>query len=144
MIIGEVESRLIIYLSKTVEGKKHDKRIADQEAIEYPAWTVMQQDTGFQGYARTGVVIKQPKKKPHGGELTTAEKQANRELSRVRVVIEHLISGAKRLPIVKEEMRLKVGQVSDDSMEPGNFEFRAYNISVFINNIVKFGYGYSR
>ncbi len=46
-----------------------------------------------------------------------AEKEANRELSRVRVVIEHLISGAKRLRIVKEEMRLKVENVSDDLME---------------------------
>ena len=64
-----------------------------------------------------GVITKQPKKKPRGGELTKAEKAANRELSRVRVVIEHLISGAKRLRIVKEEMRLKVENVSDDLME---------------------------
>ena len=68
MIIGEVESRQIIYLSKTVEGKKHDKKIADEETIEYPAGTVLQQDTGFQGYAPTGVTVKQPKKKPRGGE----------------------------------------------------------------------------
>lgn len=78
---------------------------------------MLQQDTGFQGYAPKGVVIKQPKKKPRGLELTTAEKAADRELSRVRVVIEHLISGAKRLRIVKEEMRLKVENVSDDLME---------------------------
>lgn len=117
MIIGEVASRKIIYLSKTVEGKKHDKKVADEAAIKYPKGTVLQQDTGFQGYAPKGVIIKQPKKKPRGLELTTAEKAANRELSRVRVVIEHLISGAKRLRIVKEEMRLKVENVSDDLME---------------------------
>ena len=63
------------------------------------------------------MTTKQPKKKPRGGELTAEEKEANRELSRVRVVIEHLISGAKRLRIVKEEMRLKVENVSDDLME---------------------------
>ena len=117
MIIGEVETRAIIYLSKTVEGKKHDKKIADEEAIKYPAGTVLQQDTGFQGYAPAGVLIKQPKKKPRGGELTKAEKEANRELSRVRVMIEHLISGAKRLRIVKEQLRLKVENISDDVME---------------------------
>ena len=117
LIIGEVESRLIIYLSKTVEGKKHDKKVADEEQIEYPKGTVIQQDTGFQGYAPEGVITKQPKKKPRGGELSKEEKEANRELSRVRVVIEHLISGAKRLRIVKEEMRLKVANVSDDLME---------------------------
>ena len=117
MIIGEVETREIIYLSKTVEGKKHDKKTADEENIKYPEGTVLQQDTGFQGYAPEGVLIKQPKKKPRGKELTTEEKEANRELSRVRVVIEHLISGAKRLRIVKEELRLKVKNVSDDLME---------------------------
>jgi len=63
------------------------------------------------------VRLKQPKKKPRGADLTKAEKEANRELSRVRVVIEHLISGAKRLRIVKEEMRLKVENISDDLME---------------------------
>ena len=64
-----------------------------------------------------GVKIKQPKKKPRGGELTREKNEANRELSRVRVIIEHLISGAKRLRTVKEEMRLKVANVSDDLME---------------------------
>lgn len=78
---------------------------------------VIQQDTGFQGYAPEGVIILQPKKKPRGGELTAEEKAANRELSRVRVIIEHLISGAKRIRIVKEEMRLKVENISDDLME---------------------------
>jgi hypothetical protein len=117
LIIGEVESRAIIYLSKTVEGKKHDKKTADEEAIKYPKSIVLQQDTGFQGYAPEGVIIKQPKKKPRGKELTKEEKEENRKLSRVRVVIEHLISGAKRLRIVKEELRLKVENISDDAME---------------------------
>ena len=63
------------------------------------------------------MLIKQPKKKPRGRELTAEEKVENRELSRVRVVIEHLISGAKRLRIVKDELRLKVKNIDDDVME---------------------------
>ena len=102
-----------------MEGKKHDKKLADELAIKYPTGIVLQQDTGFQGYAPDGVIMLQPKKKPRGGELTAEEKAANRELSRVRVIIEHLISGAKRIRIVKEEMRLKVENVSDDLMEIG-------------------------
>lgn len=117
MIIGEVATRQIVYLSKTVEGKKHDKKLADEEAIEYPEGTELQQDTGFQGYAPKGVKILQPKKKPRGGELTAEEKEMNRILSGIRVLIEHLISGAKRLRIVKEELRLKVENISDDLME---------------------------
>ena len=117
MIIGEVETRQIVYLSPTVEGKKHDKRLADEVAIRYPDGTILQQDTGFQGYAPEGVITKQPKKKPRGGELSEEEKEMNRILSAVRVMIEHLISGAKRLRIVKEELRLKVENISDDLME---------------------------
>ena len=117
MIIGEVETRQIVYLSRTVEGKKHDKKLADEENIEYPEGTILEQDTGFQGFAPLGVIIKQPKKKPRGGELTEAEKKVNQSLSSMRVMIEHLISGAKRLRIVKEELRLKVENISDDLME---------------------------
>jgi hypothetical protein len=106
-----------MYLSNTVEGKKHDKKIADEEQIAYPAGTILQQDTGFQGYQPEGVIIKQPKKKPRKRELSEEEKQANREISRERVVIEHLISGVKRLRIIKEEMSLKVENISDDVME---------------------------
>jgi DDE superfamily endonuclease len=100
-----------------VAGKKHDKKLADELALEYPAGTVLYQDTGFQGYGPAGVEIRQPQKKPRGKELTAAQKERNRELSRVRVVIEHLISGAKRLRSVKEELRLKVAGVSDVLME---------------------------
>ena len=71
----------------------------------------------FCGDAPAGVIIKQPKKKPRGKELPNEEKEANRELRRVRVVIEHLISGAKRSRIVKEEMRLEVENISDEVLE---------------------------
>ena len=116
-MIGEIATRQIVYLSKTVEGKKHDKKLADEEQIAYPKGTILDQDTGFQGYAPEGVIILQPKKKPRGGELTAEEKEINRILSSIRVMIEHLISGAKRLRIVKEELRLKVENISDDLME---------------------------
>ena len=138
LLSGEVETRKIVYLSPTVEGKKHDKKLADEVAIEYPAGTQLQQDTGFQGFAPVGVIIKQPKKKPRGGELTQAEKELNRELSGVRVVIEHLISGAKRLRIVKEELRLKVENISDDLMEIacGTHNFRTILRKPFIKELL--------
>lgn len=121
-----------------MEGKKHDKKVADEEAIKYPDGVILQQDTGFQGFAPAGVIIKQPRKKPRGGELTAAEKQLNRELSSVRVVIEHLISGAKRLRIVKEEMRLKVEKISDDLMDIacGTHNFRTVLRQPFVKELL--------
>ena len=47
----------------------------------------------------------QPKKKPRGKELTEEEKQSNQEISRVRVRIEHVMSGIKRCRIVKDRNR---------------------------------------
>lgn len=62
LLLGELPTRQVLYLSPTVEGKKHDKLLADEVAVPYPAGTVLQQDTGFQGYQPAGVTIKQPKK----------------------------------------------------------------------------------
>ena len=47
----------------------------------------------------------QPKKKPKGGELTEEEKESNKLISRVRIVVEHIIAGIKRLHIVKDVFR---------------------------------------
>ena len=63
-MLGELPTRQVLYLSPTVEGKKHDKKLADEVALSYPVGTVLHQDTGFQGYAPAGVTIRQPKKNP--------------------------------------------------------------------------------
>ncbi len=104
LVVG-VNDRTVKYLSDTYEGKAQDKRIADDAHLSYPPETPLYQDKGFQGYAPEGVIIHQPKKKPKGGELTSEEKETNRLISRVRVVVEHVISGVKRLHIVSDVFR---------------------------------------
>ena len=93
------------YLSPTHEGKKHDKKIADEERIQVPADSDLYQDTGFQGFAVSGVNMHQPKKKPKGENLTTGDKIIHRIISRTRVEVEHVIAGIKRLHIVKHVFR---------------------------------------
>lgn len=66
-VIVSVHTRIIYYLSQTHEGKKHDKKICDEEAPTWPAGCTVYQDTGYQGYAPSEVTIQQPKKKPRGG-----------------------------------------------------------------------------
>ena len=104
IIVGESD-REIKYLSDTVEGKKHDKKVADEAELEFPKDTTIIQDTGFQGYHPEGTTISQPKKKPRGGELTEEDKESNKLISRIRVVVENVISGIKRLHIVKDVFR---------------------------------------
>jgi hypothetical protein len=72
------------YLSQTYEGKRHDKKIADEENPTYPEDIGVYQDTGFQGYAPEGVKTFQPQKKPKGKELSSEQKERNRLISRMR------------------------------------------------------------
>jgi hypothetical protein len=54
--------RRVVYLSATAEGKKHDKKLADESQISYSENASLTQDTGFQGYQPKGVLVQQPKK----------------------------------------------------------------------------------
>ena len=95
----------IRFLSDTVEGKKNDKRLADESGYCVPTGSVLAQDAGFQGFHLEGVSILQPQKKPRGGALGYADKVRNRLISGVRVRIEHTISSVKRDRIVKDKSR---------------------------------------
>jgi len=97
---------LILFVSPSVCGKTHDKRIADTGyAFPYPC--VLYQDTGYQGFRPEGVIIKQPIKKPKGRELTAKEKEHNKNISSYRVRVEHAIGSAKYMRIVKDECRIR-------------------------------------
>lgn len=95
-------SCLILFVSPTVPGKMHDKRMAD-EMYSFPYPCVLYQDTGYQGYAPEEATVMQPIKKHRGRELTDDEKDFNRKVSRVRVRVEHAIGSAKIMRIVKDE-----------------------------------------
>ncbi|NEP84441.1 MAG: transposase [Okeania sp. SIO3B3] len=112
-----VRGRKAIYLSRTCEGKKHDKKICDEENPTFPEGIVLYKDTGFQGYEPEGVIAQQPKKKPRGGQLSRAEKNQNRIISGVRIVAEHVISGIKRSRIVKDIFRNTKEKYDDLVME---------------------------
>ena len=105
VIIAGNSDRAVKYLSDTTEGKKHDKKVADESQIVLPEGSNLLQDTGFQGYSLEGVNTIQPTKQPTGKALTSQQKETNRLISSVRVVVEHVISGIKRLHIVKEVFR---------------------------------------
>ena len=62
LVVNEKTSK-VVYLSATAEGKKHDKKLADESQISYPANASLTKDTGFQGYEPKGVLTEQPKKR---------------------------------------------------------------------------------
>jgi hypothetical protein len=115
-VIINAECR-IIFLSRTCEGKKHDKRIADEANYHFPVGSYVYQDTGFQGFGDATLVIIQPQKKPRGQELPDTAKAQNHRFSSARIRVEHAIGGAKRYRIVKEQIRNWKSGFRDQVME---------------------------
>jgi hypothetical protein len=67
LLLVNENTKKVVYLSKTAEGKKHDKKLADESKISYPKNASLTQDTGFQGYQPKGVLVQQPKKSKRRG-----------------------------------------------------------------------------
>ena len=95
----------VVLLTPSYEGRIHDKRIADRTDYFLPYGSYLYQDSGFQGFSVAGVNIIQPTKKPKGRDLTVEERAKNREISSIRIRVEHAIRGIKRYRIVKDKLR---------------------------------------
>jgi len=92
-------------LSPTVEGKRHDKKLADEQAAVFPKGSKLWKDTGFQGYEPPQVQSFQPTKKPKGRDLSPQEKLVNTTISKARIRIEHSLGGVKVFRIVHDVFR---------------------------------------
>lgn len=112
LVLSDQQGR-IVYVSATVAGSMHDKALADEMELAFPADQGLLTDAGFQGYQPTGAELCQPVKKPRNGQLSDYDKMYNRLLASLRVKIEHVIAGIKRLRIVKDKIRLKTNEVRD-------------------------------
>jgi len=116
-VVSEKGTRKVKVLSQTCEGKKHDKKLADEQDLRFPKGSKVWKDTGFQGYEPDDVITYQPKKKPKGKELTPEEKEQNRLISIERIGIEHSIGGVKVFAIVREIYRNMTTGFEDLIME---------------------------
>ncbi len=68
-------------------------------------------DSGFVGYEPEGAQTLMPIKKMPHQQLAEVDKCYNRLLASVRVKIEHVMAGVKRIRIVKEKIRLHGEQI---------------------------------
>ena len=140
-LVIDSNSRKVCYLSETVPGKTHDKRLADESEMTFPKNAILEQDTGFQGYQPEDVHIIQPTKKPRNQELPIEQKFINRVISSTRVMVENVICGVKRCRIVKDIFRNKKEGFDDLVMEIacGLHNFRVESRSSYVNiNLVDF------
>ena len=100
------DTQYLHYLSPTESGRVHDKKVADEYPVRLPAGSVLRQELGFLGHRPPGVLVEMPHKKPPKGKRTFFQHLYNQLLSPLRVVIEHVHRGIKRLRMVRDRLRL--------------------------------------
>jgi len=114
-VVMSDEKKYIHYMSKTKSGRRHDKRIADKEAMaqcipkDVTVWT----DTGFQGMQKQHDNTVMPSKATKNKPLTWEQKQNNRLIAGIRVVSEHAIGGFKRFKAASDIYRNKKANFDD-------------------------------
>lgn len=107
------QSQFVIYMSPTFEGKMHDKKIADEDQVIFPDNIQLFQDLGYQGFRPDNVHIVQPFRKPPKAELSPLQIWFNEYVAKIRICIEHAISGIKRCRFVKDKCRHFLPQFRD-------------------------------
>ena len=116
-VITDKSTRKVKYLGDTHQGKKHDKKMADEDDPPFPPGSKLWKDSGFQGYDPDNTTTFQPKKKPKGKELNEAEKEKNRQIAKERISVEHSIGGVKRFHIIRDIFRNHKDNFDDLVME---------------------------
>ncbi len=115
-IVSDNKSKKVIMLGSTFAGSVHDKKMVDIEPIIFPPGSDVYQDTGYQGYAPSGVRVLQPRKKKRGQHRSDEDRTYNREISHTRVRVEHSICGVKRSRIVSDIYRNRKSGYEDQVM----------------------------
>lgn len=102
-------TKRILAVSDTVEGKRHDKKLLqdDQRYYQLPPGSTGAGDNAYQGVTAEHPFLKLvvPKKKPPGGELTGEEKIVNKTISSIRVRVEHPLAYLKHFNILSHRFR---------------------------------------
>ncbi len=126
-------SKWILFLGYTVAGSVHDytqlkkEFPVDGESHEVIAWfedVILWLDLGYLGAQKAykADTVNMPHKKPRKSKknptptLTEEQKAENREISRVRVIVEQAISGIKRFNIVIHKFRNRLNDFVDTAV----------------------------
>ncbi len=114
-IIVTDEHKRILLLTPTKSGRRHDKRLADKAGIirMIPEDVTVFTDTGFQGIQTLHPNTLVPKKATKKNPLTQTDKQNNRIISGLRIIVEHAIGGMKRFKAASDIYRNRIPNTDD-------------------------------
>jgi hypothetical protein len=112
------ENRKILLATPTKSGRRHDKRVADKNLIfeHIPIGVTIWADTGFQGLLKQHANTMMPTKASKGKPLTYEQKQENKTISGIRIIVEHAIGGMKRFKAFADIFRNKKAFMEDQVM----------------------------
>lgn len=96
-VIADHQTAKIICLAHG-KGKIHDFRLFKTSGVKFSEILKVIGDKGYQGITKIHELSETPIKKKKGKKLSKEEKQYNRHLNRLRIVIEHI---NRRLKIFK-------------------------------------------
>ena len=102
------KSGLIVHKSKSVNGKKHDKKLFEENNFEIQKEVIIEGDSGYQGInglIKNKVVL--PRKKQKGKERRKEDKKFNKKLSSSRILVENVIGKMKQFGVMKCRYRNK-------------------------------------
>jgi hypothetical protein len=105
------QKELIVYKTRHNQmGKRHDYRIYKKNRPDLPNDVMNMLDLGFLGIEKDFPQQKSslPIKREKGCELTTEQKEYNRNHSRKRIVIEHAICRIKKYRIMNDTFRNRI------------------------------------
>ncbi len=105
-LIIDQKSLKIICL-KHGKGKNNDFKLFKIVGLNKRELLKLIADKGYQGIAKIHKLSETPIKKRRGGKLTKEQKKYNRELNRLRIVIEHVNRRLKIFKILSYRKRLK-------------------------------------
>ncbi len=87
------------------KGKMHDFRLLKSSGVKFGESLKVIADKGYQGITKIHELSQTPLKKPIKGKLTSSQKKYNRELNKLRIVVEHVNRRLKIFKILSERYR---------------------------------------
>ncbi len=87
------------------KGKTHDFKLFKNSDVKFHKLLKVIADKGYQGIAKIHELSETPIKKPRGGKLTKEQKKSNRQLNRLRVVVEQVNRRLKIFKILSNRSR---------------------------------------
>ena len=87
------------------KGRMHDFRLFKNSGVKFGKLLKVIADKGYQGIAKIHQLSETPIKKPKGEKLTKDMKKYNRELNRLRIVVEHVNRRLKIFKILSNQYR---------------------------------------